>query len=222
LSGPEDAAPRPGAIDAAVAIELPGLWLAGLTVPARAVRSPSTVAARLRALSNRARGATVVAMRTHPIPRAYRTFYRQIGLDPDIERIPSEAAATARLLQGGFIAGDLIADACLIAVVETGVPVWALDAAVVDGGDPGLGIALAPAAAPTARAPTGIAPGSLVVGDGVRIHAPLFGAPLPESAPGPATTEVTLYAIGVAGVPEIHVHEALWIAAELLGAGDGW
>jgi hypothetical protein len=217
LIRPEDAAPRPGAIDAAVAVELPGLRLAGLSVPARAVRSPPPVAARLRALSDRARGATVVAMRTHPIPRAYRTFYRQIGLDPDVERIPSEAAATARLLQGGFIAGDLIADACLIAVVETGVPVWALDAAAVDGGDPGLGIALAPAGAPAA-----VATGSLVVGDRARVHAPLFGAPLPGSAPGPETTEVTLYAIGVAGVPEIHVHEALWIAAELLGAGEGW
>ncbi len=87
-----------GPIDPAVAAELPGLRLDWLTVdvPPRlaAARSRSPAGERLRALSDRYRGATVIAMRTHPIPRAYRTFYRQIGLDPDVERIPSERAAT--------------------------------------------------------------------------------------------------------------------------------
>jgi hypothetical protein len=150
-------------------------------------------------------------MRTHAIPRAYRTFYRQIGLDPDVERIPAEAAATARLLHGSFRSTDLIADACLIAVVETGVPVWALDASGVDATAPGLGIALAPDGGL-------MPPGALVVADARRVHAALFGAPLAGSAPGPSTVAVVLYAVGVAGVPEIHVHEALWLAAEQLAA----
>ena len=47
-------------------------------------------------------------MRTQPIPHAYRAFFRQIGLDPDIDRIPSEEAAVARLLHGGFRSEDLI------------------------------------------------------------------------------------------------------------------
>ena len=64
-------------------------------------------------------------MRTKPVPQAYRAFFRQIGLDPDVQRIPSEQAALARLVQGGFRSVDLIADACLIALVETGVPVAA-------------------------------------------------------------------------------------------------
>jgi hypothetical protein len=217
LSAAEPAGPRAGAIEPAVAEELPGLRLAWLTARTRAGGSPPALVARLRALSDRDRGSTVVAMRTHPIPHAYRTFYRQIGLDPDVERIPSEAAATARLLHGGFRSRDLIADACLIAVVETGVPVWALDATTVDPAAPGLGIALAPAAAPPP-----VAPGSLAVADARRVHAALFGAPLAESAPGASTTEAVLYTVGVAGVPEIHVHEALWLAAELLGAGEGW
>jgi hypothetical protein len=67
-----------------------------------------------------------------------------------------------------------------------------------------------------------VTPGSLVVADTSRVHAPLFGAPLTPSAPGPSTAEVALYAVGVPGVPEIHVHEALWLAAEPLGAGEGW
>jgi hypothetical protein len=217
LSGAEPVGPRAGTIDPIVAGELPGLRLAWLKVPARADASPPAVIERLRELSDRARGATVIAMRTRPIARAYRTFYRQIGLDPDVERIPSEAAATARLLHGGYRSRDLISDACLIAIVETGVPVWALDGAAIGARGPGLGITLAPAGAPPP-----LTAGSLVVAEADRVHAPLFGAPLAPSAPGPSTSEAALYALGVAGVPEIHVHEALWLAAEQLGAGDGW
>jgi hypothetical protein len=208
----ELAAPRLGAVDPAVAAELPGLrldWLA-VDVPARAIseRPLSSPAERLRALSNRYRGATVIAMRTHPIPRAYRTFYRQIGLDPDVERIPSERAATERLLHGGFRSTDLVSDACLVAVIETGVPVWALDAAGVDLGPPGLGIGFADGAGAPAR--------SLVVRDRCTVHAPLFGTPLPGHEPRPSAPTVVLYALGVAGVPQIHIDEALWTASDLL------
>src|SRR5207248_5419308 len=100
--------------------------------------SPPAVKQRLKALSNRYRGASVVAMRTQPIPHAYRAFFRQIGLDPDTDRIPSEEAAVARLLYGGFRSSNLVDDALLIALIETGVPVWAVDAELVDAG--GLGI----------------------------------------------------------------------------------
>ena len=68
-------------------------------------------------LSNRLGGASVVAMRTQPIPHAYRAFFRHIGLDPDASRIPSEEAAVARLLQGGFRSNDLISDALLVALL---------------------------------------------------------------------------------------------------------
>jgi hypothetical protein len=49
------------------------------------------------------------------------------------------------------------------------------------------------------------------------VHAPLFGTPLPGHEPGPSTVTVVLYALGVAGVPQIHIDEALWLAADLLG-----
>jgi hypothetical protein len=207
---------RRGAVDPAVAAELPGLrldWLA-VTVPpgSRNKRSGSSPVERLRALSDRYRGATVIAMRTQPIPRAYRAFYRQIGLDPDVELIPAERAAMNRLLQGGFRPGDVISDACLVAVIETAVPVWALDAVAVDPGPPGLGIGLADGAG------VGAPPGSLVVRDRRTVHAPLFGTPLPGHEPGPSAPTVLLYALGVAGVPQIHIDEALWTAADLLGS----
>ena len=82
--------------------EFPGLRLDWVTVQCRAGPSPREVQGRLAGLSNRYRGASVIAMRTQPIPHAYRSFFRQVGIDPDANRIPSEEAAVDRLLHGGF------------------------------------------------------------------------------------------------------------------------
>ena len=46
---------------------------------------------------------------------------------PTTSRTPVEAAVVDRLLHGGFRSRGLLDDALLLAVVETGVPVWALD-----------------------------------------------------------------------------------------------
>ena len=197
-----------GHVEAAVRDEFPGLGLWWLTLPARRRRSPAPLVQRLRELSDRYRGAGVVAMRTRPIPRAYRSFFRQIGLDPDVDRIPAERAAVARLLQGGFRSLDLISDACLLALLETGVPVWALDSDRIRAG---LGIRLAGEPGPGHPIP-----GMLVVGDAETVHAPLFGDPLDGHGVGARTKRVTLFALGVDGVPAIHVEEALWICVDLL------
>ena len=74
-----------------------------------------------------------MAVRREPVPAAYRVFFRQIGLDPDVVRTPIEAAVLERMLRGGFPSRGLLADVLLIALVDTGVPVWALDAECVDG-----------------------------------------------------------------------------------------
>jgi len=44
----------------------------------------------------------------------------------------------------------------------------------------------------------------------------LFGALAPGRGVGPRTTRITLLALQVAGVPDIHVEEALWTVAETL------
>ena len=140
---------------------------------------------RLRGLSDRVAGAGVVAMRTQPIPHAYRAFFRQVGLDPDAARIPSEEAAVRRLLQGRFQSRDTLQDALLIALVETGVPVWALDARRVDAGS--LGIRAAASGERLGSAPGGrvrCRPGSWSWPT-PRVHATLFGEPAPGHAPGP-------------------------------------
>jgi DNA/RNA-binding domain of Phe-tRNA-synthetase-like protein len=195
-------APSEGVVAPEVRDEFPGLRLQYVTVAQRRRPTPPALAARLRDLSNRYRGADVVTMRTKPIPHAFRAFFRQIGLDPDVRRIPSEEAAVSRLLHGEFRTVDLISDACLIALIETGVPVWALDADVVD--HAGLGIA--------------IAGGALVIADGSTVHAELFADPPAGHGVGSRTRRVTLFAVAVDGVPAIHLDEALWCALESLGA----
>ncbi|MGH9067897.1 MAG: hypothetical protein ACRD0J_10475 [Acidimicrobiales bacterium] len=191
--------------------ELPGLRLRHATVAHRPGRSSPELVRRLRWLSDRVRGAGVVAMRTNPVPRAYRSFFRQIGLDPDVRPVPSEEAAIARLLHGGFRSTTLLGDACLVGLLETGVPVWALDAALVDELGPGIRTS-------TVGDPVGprLIPGSLVVADGSSVHAELFGEPLDGHGVNSRTTRVTLYAVAVDGVPEIHLDEALWCVLELI------
>jgi len=195
------AAPQPGFVDPLVSAEFPGLRLRWVTLAAHPGPSPPALRAQLGELANRYRGAGVVTMRTKPIPQAFRAFFRQIGLDPDVDRIPSEAVAVARLVQGGFVSVDVVADACLVALIETGIPVWALDAERID--DAGLGIRIDAA-------------GGMIVGDGSVTCGALFEEPLPAVAVASRTRRVTLFAVAVDRVPEIHVEEALWCASQLL------
>jgi hypothetical protein len=206
MSDSLDDEPRAGAVDPELAAELPGLRLRWIRAQGDAGLPSPSLRARLRELSDRGRGVDAVALRTRPLPRAYRAFFRQIGLDPDVDRVPAERVALRRLLEGHLTAENQIAGACRLAVVETGVGVWALD-----------GAAVAPAGPEIRVAADGQAtPGSLLVADARTVHADLFGEPRPGSAPGPGTREVVLYCVGVAGVPEIHLHEALWQARDAL------
>lgn len=216
MSGELDLRAAEGFVEAAVKAEFPGLRLLWVTAEAPPAPSPPELGRRLRALSNRYRGGSVVAMRTQPIPHAYRVFYRHIGLDPDVERIPSEQAAVARLLHGGFTSRDALHDSLLLALLETGVPVWALDGDLVDAG--GLGIRTTSAGESLGDATTGaeLPAGRLVVADARRIHAPLFGEVAAAHRPGPQARRLALFAIGVDGVPSIHVEEAIWVCLEAL------
>jgi DNA/RNA-binding domain of Phe-tRNA-synthetase-like protein len=205
-----------GHVEPELAEEFPGLRLMWTTVEARVRASAPAVKQRLRELSDRYRGAGVVAMRTQPIPHAYRAFFRQVGVDPDSARIPSEGAAVRRLLEGGFRSRDALSDALLLALVETGVPVWALDAGLADASSLGIRAAVD---GDVLGGPGGGIPvpeGQLVVADSMLVHSTLFGEPASGHLPGPRTDRVVLFAVGVDGVPAIHVEEALWMAADVL------
>ncbi len=216
MSDPFPLSPAEGFIESGVRAEFPALRLHWLTVEARRRPTPPGLVRRLHYMSSRYRGASVVAMRTQPIPQAYRTFFRQIGLDPDVRRIPSEAAAVSRLTHGGFRSVDLITDACLVALVETGVPVWALDADQVDAGGLGIRIVTDEDRARFEAEGVYLDPGTLLVTDHTTVHGQLFADPDQRYTVSASTQRVALFTIAVPGVPAIHVEEALWMCVELL------
>ncbi|MBV9471573.1 MAG: hypothetical protein JO206_01305 [Solirubrobacterales bacterium] len=207
----------PGFVQADVREEFPGLRLDWITVRGGRRASSPELVQRLRALSNRYRGSGVVAMRTQPIPHAYRAFFRHIGLDPDVTRIPSEQVAVARLLHGRLRSRDRVSDALLIALVETGVPVWALDAEFVGPGGLGIRTTVEGDRLGSGQRSESLVPGALAVADEGRVHAMLFGEVATEHAVSSRTNNIALYAVGVPGVPAIHVEEALWTCAQALG-----
>jgi DNA/RNA-binding domain of Phe-tRNA-synthetase-like protein len=215
--GPE---PSAGWCSREVEQELPGLRL--LSVEVSVARkgsltghSPADIRQRLRELSNRHRGATAVAVRREPVPSAYRVFFRHIGLDPDLVRTPIEAAVLERMLKGGFLTRGLLEDVLLIALLDTSVPVYALDADSLDGP---LGIR--PSASGERLGGTASGPelpeGRLVVADASRPVAILFGALASEHAPQGASRRLECFALQVAGVPELYAEEALWICRSSL------
>jgi DNA/RNA-binding domain of Phe-tRNA-synthetase-like protein len=206
-----------GWVAADLAEEFPRLGVVSLTVDARPGRTPPGVRQRLRELSSRFRGPAAVVMRQEPVPWAYRVFFRHIGLDPDVTRTPVEKAAVDRLLAGEFRSRGLVDDALLIAVVETGVPVWALDAEAVDGP---LGVRTTVAGETFGRGPDGppVTPGRLAVADAEAPLAILFGEIAPGHGVRGETRRMTLFAVRVDGVPAIHVEESLWTCAGVLGA----
>ncbi len=207
-----------GWIAAELAAEFPELRLA--TVGVRCVPGPSPEGLRLqlRVLSDRMTGSRAVLLRVQPVPRAYRVFFRLVGLDPEQTPTPVEAAALGRLLHGDYGSRGLVEDALLAGLVETGVPLYAVDEAALEGP-----LGLRPARAGErlgggADAPD-LPPGRLVVADARRPVAALFGEVAPEHRPTRASRRLRIMAVGVAGVPRIHVEEALFGCAETLQAG---
>jgi DNA/RNA-binding domain of Phe-tRNA-synthetase-like protein len=206
--------------------ELPGLRL--LTAQVRVGRSesltgaaPSDVERRLRELSNRFRGATAVAIRREPLPSAYRVFFRQIGLDPEVMRTPLEAAVLERMIKGGFLSRALLADVLLVALLDTGVPVWALDAASVEGP---LGIRTSEEGERFGRgAQAGELPaGRLVIADATAPLAVLFGELASGHQPKSRSERLALFAVQVAGVPQLYAEEALWTCCSALERAEHW
>ena len=218
-----------GRVAQAVAEEFPELALHSTVVARGSGRSPREVRERLEGMSDRFFGSHAVMMRQAAIPWAYRVFFRQIGLDPDATRTPVEAAALDRLIHGRFESQNLLDDALTIALVETGVPIWALDADRViepleiraaDGGEP-LEIRAAGHGERLGRAPEApdLPRGRLVVADAESPVAILFGDIAPGHGVTKHTTRMTLFSLQVAGVPAIHVEEAFWICLDVLRCG---
>jgi DNA/RNA-binding domain of Phe-tRNA-synthetase-like protein len=205
-----------GWIEAELAQEFPGLGVVHAPLAARPGRSPLEVRERLRQLANRYTGAKVIHMRQDAVPWAYRVFARQVGVDPDTDRTPVEAIALERLRHGGFKSHNVLDDALTIAIAETGVPVFALDADRVEG-EVGLRLSR-----PGERL-AGVRPLSarqIVVADDARPVAIVLGEVSHEAGVTPDTRRMVLCALRVKGVPAIAVEEALWTTAEVLVGAD--
>jgi DNA/RNA-binding domain of Phe-tRNA-synthetase-like protein len=195
----DDPEVRRASVAPALAAEYPGLWVAWTVVSASPGPAPREVRARLRGLADRMRGAEAIALRTREVPQAYRVFFRHIGLDPDAVRTPAEAVALRRLQEGALRSRGLIDDALTVAVLETGVGVWACDADRLAGA-----LALRESG------------GRIVIADEEGDVAVLFGEPAARVAVVRATRRIALLAVAVPNVPYIYVEEALWTASEIL------
>jgi DNA/RNA-binding domain of Phe-tRNA-synthetase-like protein len=202
--------------------ELPGLALLSTYVEVSRAGSltgpsPADLLARLREKSDRFRGANAVAVRREPVPSAYRVFFRHIGLDPEVVRTPIEAAVFDRMMHGGFVSAGLLADVLLIALLDTGVPVWALDAEHLDGP---LGIRASGEGERLGRGEDAseLPEGRLIVADAAAPLAVLFGELADAHAPRARSSRLLLFAVQVAGVPELYAEEALWSAGASLQA----
>jgi hypothetical protein len=186
-----------GAVDPAISDELPGLGIAFCSFAASGDplrRSPPELRRRMRALSDRHRGAQAIALRSRGIPHAYRVLFRHLGLEPDVDRIPVEALIVERLLAGAFESRGLLPDALAVATIETEVGVWAL---------------------PGTRTPRlALSGGRVVVADEEARLADLFAAP--DAPVTRADRELTVYAILAEGVAHLAVEEALWTVWELV------
>jgi DNA/RNA-binding domain of Phe-tRNA-synthetase-like protein len=206
---------RPGVVAPALAAEHPGLWLAWTEVEAAPSPTPPELRARLRAMADRMRGADAIALRRRGVPHAYRAFFRHVGLDPDVVRTPVEAIVLRRMQQGGLRTRNLVDAALTVAVLETGVGMWAFDA---DGVVGALGLREAVAGERLGRgehAP-GLPAGRLVIADEAGPVAVLFEEPAPGTAVTRSTRRIALVAVAVPNVPDLSVQEALWTAWDIL------
>jgi DNA/RNA-binding domain of Phe-tRNA-synthetase-like protein len=216
----DDPALEEGWVDRELALEFPELRLFSVVAPAPGRGTPSALRERLALLADRFHGARALTLRREPVPAAYRVFFRHVGLDPDQQRTPVEAAALDRLVHGGFASRGPLEDALLVAVVETGVPVWAVDDARLDG-PLGLRGARAGERLGEGEYAADLAPGRVVVADATGPVAVLFGDIAPGYRPDRDCERLRLFAVAVPGVPALHVEEALFGCADALSdAGE--
>ena len=215
LPEPWEVAPEPGWVDSALAEEFPGLSIYSTVLETSGGRSPEPLRERLRSLSDRIAGPQAIQLRQQPIPWAYRVFFRHIGLDPDTTRTPVEQLIFERIHDGAFRSRNRVDDALTVAIVEVGVALRAFDADRVDGR---IGLRLSVEGEGFEGRVSPLPEGTIVVADERRPLEILFDRTAEGRAVSRGTKRVTVVAIGVRGVPDIALEEALWVAGSALRA----
>lgn len=202
-----------GWVEPALREEFRGLGLRCGIVEGRTGRSPRELKSRLRHLSDRVHGERVVNLRREPVASAYRIFFRQIGIDPDEHRPPGEAAMLERLRAGRFTSRDLLEDALMVSLVETGVAVRAFDADRLEGT---LGLRIAQPREHLAGDRVDLPDGAIVIADERRPIGLIFGDTGSLAIVTNATRRIALCVVRLPGVPVITVEEALWGASGII------
>jgi DNA/RNA-binding domain of Phe-tRNA-synthetase-like protein len=210
-----EVAPEPGWVDPGLAEEFPGLSILSTALEADTGRSPEALRERLRSLSDRIGGAQAIQLRQQPIPWAYRVFFRHIGLDPDTTRTPIEQLIFDRIHDGAFKSRNRVEDALTIAMVEVGVALMALDADRVEGR---IGLRLSAEDESLEGRVSPLPDGTIVIADERRALGVIFDRTAEGRGVARGTNRVLLAAIGVRGVPDIALEEALWVAGSALRA----
>jgi DNA/RNA-binding domain of Phe-tRNA-synthetase-like protein len=210
-----ESVPEPGWVEPALASEFPGLQLLSTVVEGGRGRSPATLKEQLAELSNRFGGSQAIMLRQRPIPYAYRVFFRHIGLDPDETRTPIEELGLRRMHDGSFKSRNRLEDALTIAMAEVGVALTAFDADKLEGrlglrqSEPKEGFEGRVSPLPT---------GTIVIADEKRPLEILFRKQAEGRGVTKATTRTALVAVGVKGVPDVAMEEALWVAGSAIRA----
>ncbi len=194
--------------------EFPGLRADWLCCQCRNHRCDSGVGERLARLASRFSGRQAIELRQQQVPAAYRSFFRQVGIDPDQHPTPIEQAVLGRLLSGGNLPQDRISDGLLLALLETSVPVVAFDAAAVSSP-----IEIRAAERGEVVAGLGVEPGTLLLASAEQPLCQLFSPPAPPLSAGLESERLLLVAVIVPGVSAIASDEALTIAAAAISGG---
>jgi DNA/RNA-binding domain of Phe-tRNA-synthetase-like protein len=210
-----EVAPEPGWVDSTLAEEFPGLSIVSTVLETTTGRSPEALRERLRSLSDRIGGSQAIQLRQQPIPWAYRVFFRHIGLDPDTTRTPVEQLIFERIHDGAFKSRNRVEDALTIGMVEVGVALRAFDADRVDGR---IGLRLSTEGEGFEGRVSPLPDGTIVVADERRPLGILFDRTAESRGVHRGTRRVLMAAIGVRGVPDIALEEALWVAGSALRA----
>ncbi|MCW3064676.1 MAG: hypothetical protein JWN32_1848 [Solirubrobacterales bacterium] len=193
---------RAGVVDVAVKRDFPALALRAILCGGADPRGSRHRHARLDELDDRVRLAAVGGLRTDSVAGAYRAFARQIGLDPDVDLNPLDRAALDRLRSGRFRSGSHLGDALLVAMLETSVPLWALNAPAVRGDLRVLADA----------------DGRLAIADDRWPLAALLAPPRSDVAATDGSDRLVVYALRVGSVPLTTIEEAFWhVRASLPG-----
>jgi DNA/RNA-binding domain of Phe-tRNA-synthetase-like protein len=210
-----EVAPEPGWIEPSLAEEFPGLSILSTVLETTTGRSPEALRERLRSLSDRIGGPQAIQLRQQPIPWAYRVFFRHIGLDPDTTRTPIEQLVFERIHDGRFKSRNRVDDALAIGMVEVGVALRAFDADRVEGR---IGLRLSAEGEGFEGRVSPLPDGTIVVADEERPLGILFDRTAEGRGVRRGTRRVLVVAIGVRGVPDIALEEALWVAGSALRA----